>query len=287
MAGRTVVVLGGGTGGLVAARRLRRSLAAADRVVLVDRSPTFQFAPSLLWVLTGARRPQQVSRDRRRLRGAGVQVLQAEVLGIDPAHRTVTTSQAELGFDRLVVALGAELAPQALPGFAQAAHNLYTLAGAAGARDALGRLDGGRLAVLVARLPYKCPAAPYETAFLAEALLRRRGVRGRTTIDLYTPEPYPMPTAGPALGGALAAMLAARGVTLHPQQTVQRIDPAAARLLTRSRLRRLGRAHGTARLHAALYAPAAVPGLAVAGPLLEGWAARCPGWAPGSCSWSS
>jgi sulfide:quinone oxidoreductase len=234
MAGRAVVVLGGGTGGLVAARRLRRSLAAGDRVVLVDRSPTFRFAPSFLWVMTGARRPEQVSRDRHRLRRAGVEVLQAEVLGIDPAHRTVKTSQAELGFDRLVVALGAELAPEALPGFVEAAHNVYTLEGAAGARDALGRLDGGRLAVVVSRLPYKCPAAPYEAAFLAEALLRRRGVRDRTTIDLYTPEPYPMPTAGPVLGGALAAMLAARGITLHPQQPVERVDPAAGELVLAS-----------------------------------------------------
>ena len=75
MTNRTVVVLGGGTGGLVAARRLRRSLDATDRVVLVDRS--------------------------------------AEVLEIDPAHRKVETSEAELLYDSLVIALGAELAPDA------------------------------------------------------------------------------------------------------------------------------------------------------------------------------
>ena len=87
MTNRTVVVLGGGTGGLVAARRLRRSLDATDRVVLVDRSATYRFAPSLLWVLTGARRPEQISTDRRRLRRSGIEVLEAEVLEIDPAHR--------------------------------------------------------------------------------------------------------------------------------------------------------------------------------------------------------
>ncbi|HET6954004.1 MAG TPA: FAD/NAD(P)-binding oxidoreductase [Acidimicrobiales bacterium] len=80
-------------------------------------------------------------------------------------------------------------------------------------------------------LPYKCPAAPYETAFLAEALLRRRGVRDRVPMDIYTPEPYPMPTAGPVLGQALAAMLAERGITLHPEHSVERIDPAARELV--------------------------------------------------------
>ncbi len=113
MADRTVVVLGGGTGGLVAARRLRRGLDAADRVVLVDRDATFRFAPSFLWVMTGARRAAQITTDRRRLRRAGIEVLQADVLDIDPAHHHVKTSDAEVAFDRLVVARGAEPAPKA------------------------------------------------------------------------------------------------------------------------------------------------------------------------------
>ena len=231
MTNRTVVVLGGGTGGLVAARRLRRSLDATDRVVLVDRSATYRFAPSFLWVMTGARRPEQISTDRRRLRRSGIEVLEAEVLEIDPAHRKVKTSEAELSYDSLVIALGAELAPEELPGFADAAHNIYTLEGAAAAGAALNRFEGGRLAVVVSRLPYKCPAAPYEAAFLAEALLRRRGARDRTTIDIYTPEPYPMPTAGRVLGDALAAMLAERGITLHPERSVERIDPTTRELV--------------------------------------------------------
>lgn len=178
MADRTIAILGGGIGGLVAARRLRRSIDPADRVVLIDRDPTFRFAPSYLWVVTGARRPAQITVDRRRLRRAGIEVLQAEVLEIDPANRKLKTSGAELSFDRLVT-LGAELAPDLLPGFAEAAHNIYTLDGATAARDALGRLSAGRVAVVVSRLPYKCPAAPYETAFLADAVLRRRGVATR------------------------------------------------------------------------------------------------------------
>lgn len=231
MADHTVVVLGGGTGGLVAARRLRRRLDPADRVVVIDRSPTFQFAPSFLWVMTGARRPAQISADRGRLRRAGIEILHAGALEIDPTGRRIKTTESEVSFDRLVIALGAELAPDMLDGFGDTAHNVYTLDGATAAAGALGRFDGGRVAVVVSRLPYKCPAAPYETAFLAEALLRRRGVRDRTTIDIYTPEPFPMPTAGPVLGQALAGMLAERGITLHAETSVERIDPHANQLV--------------------------------------------------------
>jgi sulfide:quinone oxidoreductase len=230
MTEHTVVILGGGTGGLVAARRLRRLLDPADRVVLVDRDPDYRFAPSFLWVMTGTRRPGQVSAQRARLRRAGIEILQAEAREIDLAGRRVKTSEAEIGFDRLVIALGAELDPGALPGFSEAAHNLYTLDGADAAGAALRRFEGGRVAVAVSSLPYKCPAAPYEAAFLTEALLRHRRVQD-ATVDIYTPEPFPMPTAGPVLGDALTGMLAHRGIGLHPNQAIEAIDPQARELV--------------------------------------------------------
>lgn len=235
MADRTVVVLGAGTGGLVVAHRLRRLLDKGDRVVLVDRESTYWYAPSFLWVMTGARQPERITADLRRVRRRGIELLTAEVLDVDPERRRVKTSHADLSYDRLVVCPGAELAPELLPGFAEAARNVYTLPGATAAGDELRRLDAGRVAVVVSRLPYKCPAAPYEAAFLAEALLRRCGAGERTSVDVYTPEPYPMPTAGPILGEALAGMLAARGIGFHPGSTTEQIDPERRELVLTGR----------------------------------------------------
>jgi len=229
-----VVVLGGGTGGLVAARRLRRLIGSqgwGGRVVIVDRDLTYRFAPSFLWVMTGARRPEQITADLGGLRRRDIDVVRAEVLGIDTEGRTVRTTAGALRYDRLVIALGAELAPEALPGFAEGAHNVYTLEGAAAAGQALRNFNGGRVAVLVSRLPYKCPAAPYETALLAEGLLRRGGVRDRSAVDVYTPEPLPMPTAGPAVGEALTEILEARDIGFHPGRSVERVDPEAGELV--------------------------------------------------------
>ena len=226
----TVLVLGGGIGGLVAAHRLRRHLPRADRVVLVDQDTTFRFAPSYLWVLDASRTPHRLARARSRLRRHGIQTHTGEVTGIDTDKRQVDTSIGGLGYDRLVIALGAQLAPEAVPGFAQAAHNLYHLDGAIAARDALQHLSGGRVAVVVARPPYKCPAAPWEAALLTEALLRRRGIRDRCRVDVYTPEPAPMPTAGPRIGQAVADLLAHRGIELHPGHQLDHIAPDHRRL---------------------------------------------------------
>jgi sulfide:quinone oxidoreductase len=197
---------------------------------VIDRTADYQFAPSFLWVMNGTRRPGQVTAQRARLRRAGIEVIRATIHAIDPARRRVKTSETEIGFDRLIIALGAELAPGALPGFSEAAHNLYTLDGAAAAGDALRSFAGGRVAVAISSLPYKCPAAPYETAFLTEALLRHRRV-GDAVIDIYTPEPLPMPTAGPVLGEALAGMLAKRGIGFHQNQAIEAIDPPAQELV--------------------------------------------------------
>jgi sulfide:quinone oxidoreductase len=231
MADRTVVILGGGTGGLVAARRLRRLLDPGDRVVLIDRSPTYRYAPSFLWVMTGARRPEQITRDLRTLRRRGIEVVIADIRAIDTANRSVETSSGAIDYDRLVISLGADLAPEALPGFADSAHNLYTIDGAVGARDALQRFSGGRVVVLVSRLPFKCPAAPYEAALLAEAVLRKRGLRDRSSVDVVTPEGLPMPTAGPVIGEALAAVLRDRDIGFHPGSTVERVDAAEKSLV--------------------------------------------------------
>ena len=229
MSSSTVVVLGGGTGGIVAASRLARKLSNGHKVVLVEREPTYRYAPSFLWLMSGARRPEQISRDRRRAARRGIELVHAQARTIDTDGQRVDTSRGPIGYDRLVIALGAELAPDALPGYTEAAHNVYTLEGALAAGRALHEFEGGRVVVLVSRLPYKCPAAPYETALLAEALLRRRGVQA--SIDIYTPEPFPMPTAGPVMGEALKGMLAARGIAFHPERSVERIEPGSRELV--------------------------------------------------------
>jgi sulfide:quinone oxidoreductase len=226
VADRTVLILGGGTGGLVAARRLRAHLGDEHRVVLIDRQPSHHYPPSYLWVMTGARRPEQVTRDLRRVRRYGIELITAEVLEIDVAHRRVKTSEVEIEFDYLVVAIGAQMDPGMIPGFSEATQTVYTLEGAVQARAALGSFGGGRVTILVSRLPYKCPAAPYETAFLVEALLRQGALRDRSTIDVYTPEPFPMPTAGEQVGCILQGMLTERDIGFHPGQKVERIDPA-------------------------------------------------------------
>jgi len=225
-----VVVLGGGIGGQVAATRLKQKLGGGARVTLVERSPVFTFSPSLLWLMVGERRSSSITRDYSGLQQRGIEVVQASVTAIDAAAAEVRTDAGTVGYDYLVVALGASLDPGRLPGLAEHTFHPYDLASAERLRDALAGFKGGRVVVAIASLPYKCPAAPYETAMLIDGFLRRRGLRSTTQIDLYTPEPLPLPVAGPYAGHSVAAELAARGIVFHPRVQVEAVEAGTLRL---------------------------------------------------------
>ena len=228
--GKTALILGGGIGGIVAATRLRQRLGPEHRVVLVEKEADHVFSPSLLWLMLGRRRPHQISRPIAALAKRGIEIVRGSIERIDPATRTVRVNGAEVTGDHMIVALGAELAPELVPGLAQAGHNFYTLAGSQSLCSALAKLSKGRLIILVAAMPFKCPAAPNEAAMLLEYDCRRRGVRKDVQVDLYTPEPGPMPVAGPEVSAALRQMVEAKGIGYHPGHAVTSVDPAKRRL---------------------------------------------------------
>lgn len=227
---QTALVLGGGVGGIVAAHELRKRLPRDHRVVIVDRNDVHSFAPSFLWILTGKRKPEAITRRLHGLTRKGIEFIQADVTRLDFEAKLIDTTNGIIEYDHLVISLGAELAPAMTPGLADAGPTFYTREGAVKARDDLQRFQGGKLVLLVAGTPFKCPAAPYEAILLVESELRERGVRDETEIHLYTPEKLPMQVAGPAVGKSLTRMLEQRGIRYHPEHKPTSVDPEKRRI---------------------------------------------------------
>ncbi len=217
-------------GGVVAASRLRKRLSGNHRVVLVDREADHLFQPSLLWLAVGDRTPDRIRRPLERLGKRGIEVVRGEISKIDADSRTISVDGREIAGDAMIISLGAELAPDAISGLADSGHNLYTVTGAIGVRDALAAFRGGKVIVLTAAPAYKCPAAPYEAAMLIAAALRRRDLRAKTQLDMYAAEPGPMGVAGPQVSAAVRQLVEAKGIRYHPDHQVTRVDPAARRL---------------------------------------------------------
>lgn len=198
---------------------------------MIDRGPDHLFQPSLLWVATGTRTTAAIQRPLTRLAQKGIEFLQGEVEALNPAARSVRVNGRLLAGEALIVALGAELAPESIPGLTEGGCNLYSREGAEAIWADLRERTSGRVVVLTAAPAYKCPAAPYEAAMLIHGLLRSRGVRNQVALDFYAAEPGPMGVAGPAVSAGVRQLVEQRGIGYHPEHQVTRVDPAR-RVLT-------------------------------------------------------
>jgi sulfide:quinone oxidoreductase len=222
--GKKIVILGGGTGGLVVANRLRKALTRDNDIVLIDREKNHLFNPSLLWLMVGWREEKKIQKPLSLLQRKGIKFINSLIQKIDFENRTVFTSQGDVSFDYLVIALGASTFPENIPGFLESAYNLYDLSDVKRIRKAVENFDNGRIVVLITSTPFKCPAAPYEAALMLSTYFTegRRDVE----IEVVSPEPLPMPVAGPEVGNMVVSLLQSRGIRFTPQHQVVKIDSA-------------------------------------------------------------
>ena len=221
---RTALILGAGIGGIVAAETLRKLLPPEDRVVVVERERDHVFAPSLLWHMTGDNDVAAFTRPLSALTSKGINLVTGEILRIDPAARAVDVGGKTLTGDAMLVALGADYAPEAIPGLAEAGHNLYALAGAQEIRAALDAFAGGQIVVLTAAPAYKCPAAPYEAAMLVDTWCKKHRLSKEATVALYAAEPAPMIVTGPVVGAQVMQMLEKKGIPYFPAHQVTKVE---------------------------------------------------------------
>ncbi len=231
MSATTTLILGGGFGGISAANSLRRLLPQEHEIIVIDKSTHFHVGAGKTWIMLGERTYEQISQALSALLVPGVRFHQANVLGLNLSNRSVSTEKDELHWDYLVIALGADLNPASVPGLAEAADTFYTVEGAQRLRVALERLSGGDLAILIPKVPFKCPPGPYEAAMLLHHAFGSRGLAEKIRIAIYTAEGAPMATAGPEMGQYIREQLAQRGIGFHPQRRTARVDGAAQHIV--------------------------------------------------------
>ena len=130
MAEKTVLILGGGMGGISAACELRRLLPPKNKIALIEKEAQHAFAPSFLWLMSSDRAPGNIVRDVHRMVPRGVDVMIDHVESIDLTSHSVRTSSRSMSYDFLIVSLGAELWPEMIPGLSEAAYTFYTFDGA-------------------------------------------------------------------------------------------------------------------------------------------------------------
>lgn len=188
-----VVVLGGGVGGTLAANLIGRKLkseirAGAASVTVVDASGAHAYQPGYMYIAMGNEKPEKLVRPERSLLDKNIDLVVDTITAIDTAGQKVTLgSGSVLAYDQLVIATGSRILPETMANFEGEAHHFYTAEAAAALRQALNAFQGGKIVIGIAGIPYKCPPAPLEVAFLVESELRERGLREKSELTFLSP----------------------------------------------------------------------------------------------------
>jgi sulfide:quinone oxidoreductase len=220
----------------MAANKLREKLDSTFSITIVDNDPHHYYQPGFLFVPFGTYEPSDVVKTKREFIPKGVTYVEETISELLPDENVVRLADGtELHYDYLVIATGTHPTPSETPGlesdeYGKTVHDFYTFDGAVALRDALAGFEGGTLAINLIEMPIKCPVAPLEFAFLADAHFTERGIRDDVDIVYVTPmsSAFTKPVAAKHLGD----MFEQRGIELEPDFYLEQVDTEAKKVIS-------------------------------------------------------
>jgi sulfide:quinone oxidoreductase len=235
---KKLLVLGGGTAGTMVVNRLRKKLARDQwSITVVDKDNDHLYQPGLLLMPFGVYQPEQLVKKRDHFFPDGIEFIRAEIDKVEPkANRVLLVDGRSLTYDYLIIATGTSPRPDQTPGmdnpvtWQKSVFDFYTLEGSTALRDALATWEGGRLVVHIAEMPIKCPVAPLELAFLADAFFEERKMRDKVEIIFVTPLEGAF--TKPVCSAQLGYLLVDRKIHLEPDFMIERIDAETKTLIS-------------------------------------------------------
>jgi sulfide:quinone oxidoreductase len=204
---KKLVILGHGTGGTIIAIKMRQLLPEKEwQITVIDRDWQHHYQPGWLFIPFGIYTAEDCVKPKAKFVPAGVNFVLDEITEIDPVGKKVKTKRETHPYDWLVVATGCRIVPEEVEGMLEGMggdiHNFYTQEGAVALHEKLKYFDGGRVVINIAEMPFKCPVAPLEFAFMADWYFSKNGVRENIEIELVTPlsAAFTKPVAAEVLG---------------------------------------------------------------------------------------
>ncbi len=220
-----VLILGGGVGGTIVANLVAKEAGNRARITLVDSTGLHVYQPGFLYVAVGQEKPAALQREEKHLLRDDVKLVIDTATLIRPdRQRVVLKSGRTLRYDELLIATGSRTVMNEIPG-GVSAQDFYTMPGAIRLFHSLEEFGGGTIVIGVAGIPYKCPPAPVEFAFLLDDYLRARAIRGKTKVKLLSPLNRAFTIE--ATSKLVQPILAERGIELTGFFNVESVDPIA------------------------------------------------------------
>jgi len=191
---KKLLILGAGTGGTIMANKMRKELSRDEWIItVVDQEKTHFYQPGFLFIPFGYYKKNDVIKPKQNFLPIGVNSVFKKIEKIDTDHNKVILSNGEiLQYDILIIATGTRIIPEETPGLkAELWHknifDFYTIEVAESLARFFKTWEGGHLVIDIADNPIKCPVAPLEFSFFADAFFTERGMRDKVTISYVTP----------------------------------------------------------------------------------------------------
>jgi sulfide:quinone oxidoreductase len=226
---KKIVILGAGTGGTIMANKLRKTLSRDEwEITIVDKDKTHYYQPGFLFIPFGIYSREDVIKPKSDFIPPSVNVIYSDIDKVEPAENRVLLEGGQvLNYDFLVVATGTDINPDETPGLKdklwhKEIFDFYTLKGAVALREFFRDWEGGKLVINIAELPFKCPVAPLEFSFLADAYFTEVGIREKVDITFVTPLPgaFTKPKASKMLG----ELLEEKNIKVIPDFYLESVD---------------------------------------------------------------
>lgn len=226
-----VVILGAGTGGSIMANRLRKESGREGlnfEITVVDPEPGHLYQPGLLFLPFGKTTLKKILKPKRRYVHKSIKIIEKPVEVLDTTAKYVRLGgDQNLAYDILVIATGAKVAPEETEGLTgegwyKNRFDFYTLEGAKQLQTALKSFTAGHLVINIVDMPIKCPVAPLEFAFLADAYFKKRGVRDKVRISYVTP--LDAAFTKPVAAGVFKDLLTAKDIELVTEFNTGRVE---------------------------------------------------------------
>ncbi|MBC8320376.1 MAG: NAD(P)/FAD-dependent oxidoreductase [Bacteroidetes bacterium] len=226
---KKLLILGAGTAGTMMANKMRKALSRNEwDITIVDQFKTHYYQPGFLFIPFGMYTKNDVIKPKNDFFPVGVNVIFSTINKINPEKNSVVLDDGVvLKYDQLLIATGTRTAPEETEGLTgklwyKEIFDFYTIDGAVALASFFKTWKGGKLVVNIAELPYKCPVAPLEFVFFADAFFTERGMRDKVDITYVTPLPgaFTKPRATKMLGD----LLEQKNINIVPDFNIMEVD---------------------------------------------------------------
>ncbi len=234
---KKIVILGAGTGGTIMANKLRKVLERDEwSITVVDKEPNHYYQPGFLFIPFGIYNKHDVVKPKASFIPAGVKFIINEIDRVEPDKNTVYLTNGQiLEYDFLIVATGTHIKPAETPGLVgrewrKSIFDFYTHEGAVALQTFLKTWEGGDMVINIAELPFKCPVAPLEFAFLADEFFVKKGIRDK--VNIYYTTPLSGAFTKPKSSKMLGELLQEKNIHIIPDFYLERVDDENKKIIS-------------------------------------------------------